>query len=124
MSKTYDHAWQRLRRIHLARNALCVRCGAQGVHVDHVVTVRQAPARRLDPTNLQTLCHACHNKVTAYYDGPAGAKPRGANSTGLPIAPDHPWHRAALEAGQVTTTDVKHWHKGRPVPQQRRRDDD
>jgi uncharacterized protein YdaU (DUF1376 family) len=51
----YDWPWRRLRKRHLAQYPWCVRCGARGVDVDHVVPVRIAPDRRLDPTNLRTL---------------------------------------------------------------------
>ena len=56
MRRPYDRDWQRVRKRHLAQHPTCVRCGAAGVDVDHVVSVRKAPDRRLDPTNLQTLC--------------------------------------------------------------------
>ncbi len=32
--------------------------------VDHIVPVRVAPERRLDPTNLQSLCWPHHNSKT------------------------------------------------------------
>jgi hypothetical protein len=55
----YDWPWRRLRKRHLAQYPWCVRCGARGVDVDHVVPVRIAPDRRLDPTNLApTAIHA------------------------------------------------------------------
>lgn len=61
----YDRDWQRLREEHLARHPACAECGATGaVDVDHVVPLREAPHRRLDPTNLRTLCRRHHNRVT------------------------------------------------------------
>ena len=32
--------------------------------VDHIIPIRMDWSKRLEPTNLQTLCHACHNKKT------------------------------------------------------------
>ncbi|PFA33091.1 HNH endonuclease [Bacillus cereus] len=32
--------------------------------VDHIIPLLVDWLRRLDPANLQTLCHACHNKKT------------------------------------------------------------
>jgi 5-methylcytosine-specific restriction enzyme A len=72
----YDADWRRLREAHLARQPLCVECERQGVmnagskerpnHVDHVRRHNgpRCPLR-LDPSNLQTLCHSCHSRKTA-----------------------------------------------------------
>jgi hypothetical protein len=102
----YDRAWKRLRRAHLARQPSCVRCGAPGLDVDHIVSVRQAPHRRLDPTNLQTLCHGCHSRVTRLYDGQRKA-PAGAALSGVPLDPTHPW----FDADKVAASDVTRWSK-------------
>ncbi|MEC2504384.1 HNH endonuclease, partial [Bacillus cereus] len=32
--------------------------------VDHIIPIRVDWSKRLEPSNLQTLCHACHNKKT------------------------------------------------------------
>lgn len=107
----YDWPWRRLRKRHLAQHPWCVRCGARGVDVDHVVPVRVAPHRRLDPTNLQTLCHPCHSKVTQWHDNPHAKRnpQRGATVQGLPLDPNHPW------AGHTTPKDQQLWRKGRPL---------
>lgn len=57
----YDNDWQQLRAAHLIRQPYCARCGATATTVDHVIPIRKAPERRLDPTNLQSLCTACHS---------------------------------------------------------------
>jgi 5-methylcytosine-specific restriction protein A len=31
--------------------------------VDHVLTIEEAPERRLDPSNLQSLCKPCHDRI-------------------------------------------------------------
>jgi 5-methylcytosine-specific restriction protein A len=64
----YDAVWRRLRRMHLNSNPLCVFHWRLGVPVvatvvDHIESIQEAPERRLDPTNLQSLCKPCHDKV-------------------------------------------------------------
>lgn len=39
---------------------------------DHIIPIREAPERRLDPTNLQPLCLPCHHKKTNTRDGGFG----------------------------------------------------
>jgi 5-methylcytosine-specific restriction endonuclease McrA len=64
-ARGYDKDWFRLRAKHIAAHPLCNVCGAKGEHVDHIMTIRDHPERRLDPTNLRTLCHSCHSRRTA-----------------------------------------------------------
>lgn len=67
--------WRRLRLEIIKRDGgRCVACGASPadgttvLNVDHIEPLSRAWERRLDPTNLQTLCGACnHGKL----DGPA-----------------------------------------------------
>lgn len=56
----YDREWEKLRADFLAANPSC-RCGARASLVDHKTPIRAAPHRRLDPTNLQSLCTPCHS---------------------------------------------------------------
>jgi hypothetical protein len=93
----YDSAWARLRAAHLAAHPACVACGRAGQHVDHIVTVRQDPARRLDPANLQTLCAMHHSILTNAHDverrAPDG-KPMPSGQVdrfGRHLDPSHPW---------------------------------
>lgn len=70
-NKTYDHAWRKLRDAHIQANPICKHCIAEGIltpatEVDHIVPVKIAPERRLDPTNLQSLCKPCHSRKTAF----------------------------------------------------------
>lgn len=68
----YNRArWRRLRADQLRRQPFCA--DPFGVHrgwpvpavdVDHVVPVRQAPARVFDEANLQSLCKSCHGRKT------------------------------------------------------------
>ena len=32
--------------------------------VDHIIAIRVDPSRRLDPSNLQSLCNSCHIEKT------------------------------------------------------------
>jgi 5-methylcytosine-specific restriction endonuclease McrA len=57
----YDHAWAKLSNHHRTRvEPLCRVCAGAGEMVHHVEPVDVAPHRRLDPTNLATLCNRCH----------------------------------------------------------------
>lgn len=62
--------WQAIRRAHIAKNPACVQCGRieQNNHVDHIVAHRGDERLRMDPNNLQTLCHSCHSRKTAKHD--------------------------------------------------------
>jgi 5-methylcytosine-specific restriction protein A len=69
-ARTYNGSWRKLRKAHLAKQPLCLRCEAEGTlkvaeEVDHIVPVKAAPHRRLDPTNLQSLCKSHHSQKTA-----------------------------------------------------------
>src|SRR4051812_25137497 len=97
-----DYPWKKLRAAHRRAYPFCVRCGARGEAVDHIVPVRQAPERRLDPTNVRTLCTSCHSKITAWHDTPGKyRRERGATADGMPLASDHPW----FDGTQVTPAD-------------------
>lgn len=52
--------WRKLRAAWLMQHPACARCGLAGEEVHHIVPRFRAPERTLDPTNLQTLCRACH----------------------------------------------------------------
>ena len=64
-------AWKRMRMQILAGdNGLCVKCKegkriTPATMVDHVIPLRIAWDRRLDPSNLQALCERCHRAKTA-----------------------------------------------------------
>lgn len=60
-ARGYDADWTALRAKHLAAHPRCVRCGAPATDADHVTPIRVAPERRLDPTNLQSLCKEHHS---------------------------------------------------------------
>lgn len=65
----YDKRWQLVRRLKLSRNPLCEWCesgrgavvAADMVH--HIKPITSHPDLRLDMSNLQSLCHDCHEVV-------------------------------------------------------------
>jgi 5-methylcytosine-specific restriction protein A len=68
-SRDYDSAWRKLSKAFRAANPLCTMCMAEGIIVaaevvDHIVTIRDDPARRLDTTNLRSLCKRHHDQRT------------------------------------------------------------
>ncbi|MCU5226741.1 HNH endonuclease [Bacillus tropicus] len=60
--------WKDMRELIYRRDhGLCVQCRSKdiikiGDVVDHIIPIRVDWSKRLEPSNLQTLCHACHNK--------------------------------------------------------------
>lgn len=64
-----SNAWRKLSHRVLQNNPVCRSCYEQGIIrkadvVDHIVEVKDNWARRLDESNLQPLCYACHNRKT------------------------------------------------------------
>lgn len=60
-ARGYDREWERARDDYLLAYPSCRRCGQKATVVDHIVSIRRAPHRRLDRTNFQSLCTACHS---------------------------------------------------------------
>lgn len=60
-ARGYDAEWEKARAEWLAAYPSCRRCGAKATLVDHIQTIREAPRRRLDRTNFQSLCTSCHS---------------------------------------------------------------
>ena len=65
-----SRAWRATSIAYRKRPPVCVQCCERGVVrpcdvVDHIVEIRDAPALRFVQSNLQALCHACHNNKTA-----------------------------------------------------------
>ncbi|UVC13519.1 HNH endonuclease [Mesorhizobium onobrychidis] len=71
-ARGYDGDWQTARAKHLASHPQCVDCGEAATLVDHIVSIRRAPYRRLDPTNFASMCAGCHGRKTAAVDGSFG----------------------------------------------------
>lgn len=73
-ARGYDADWRRLREAHLSVFPLCAVCRETetiepATDVDHIQPTSIAPHRRLDPSNLVSLCHSCHSRKTAMEDG-------------------------------------------------------
>jgi 5-methylcytosine-specific restriction protein A len=81
--------WRAARAAHLRVHPCCQVCWTLGYRtigrqVDHIVSRRVAPARSLDPTNLQTLCDKHHGSKTMCLDvrRRGEASPRRREATG------------------------------------------
>ena len=68
----YDTQWDKVRRRHVAQFPLCQDCLDEGrvnastIDVDHIVPFQGLnDPKRLDPTNLRSLCRMHHNRKTA-----------------------------------------------------------
>lgn len=55
-----SRAWRKARLGQLTSEPLCRNCGRLAQMVDHVVPLRNG-GPHFDPSNLQSLCHSCHN---------------------------------------------------------------
>jgi 5-methylcytosine-specific restriction enzyme A len=58
-------AWRAFRRAILAARPACVDCGGRATDLDHLVPVREAPERALDPMNVAPRGHRHHSARTA-----------------------------------------------------------
>lgn len=66
----YDSKWETFSRNYRKNNPWCVECRRQGIwndskiQVDHIIPLEQAPDKKYDLSNLQSLCCSCHSKKT------------------------------------------------------------
>jgi 5-methylcytosine-specific restriction endonuclease McrA len=73
----------------------CQRCGnslvglGKACHVHHKKELRRAPALRIEPLNLMSVCRPCH---TVLHN--EAKRPPAVNVDGTPNDPDHPWFRS------------------------------
>jgi 5-methylcytosine-specific restriction protein A len=79
-ARGYDHRWEKLRNRHIQAEPLCRLCTAAGKTVpaeivDHITPIVIDASRRLDRTNLRSLCRSHHAQVTANF------RDRGVNET-------------------------------------------
>lgn len=94
-SAEYGGDWARIRLAIIRRDAaLCQPCRALGRitpncrEVDHIVPVSRGGTAH--PSNLQTICRACHARKTRREQ--SSARPvYGSGIDGLPVDPSHPW---------------------------------
>lgn len=99
-ARGYDAEWQALRLQHLKVYPKCIiaGCGRLATVVDHVVSIADAPHRRLDPTNLRSMCKPCHDRRTSMDQIHHNREERelgGCDETGWPTSPNHPWNRGS-----------------------------
>lgn len=92
-------AWQRLRRAKLSASPLCEPCERRGRvvaanTVDHVTSIMSGGDPFPPLSGLRSMCHSCHNTKTNAVDraGGKGVAFKGADASGLPIDPDHPFY--------------------------------
>ena len=57
--------WRAFREAVLVARPFCVDCGAPATDVDHLIPVREAPERALDPSNVAPRCHRDHSRRTS-----------------------------------------------------------
>ncbi len=64
--KMYGAQWQKVRKMHLARNPMCVieGCNQAATECDHIVDHKGDWDKFYDPNNLQSLCKQHHNEKT------------------------------------------------------------
>lgn len=79
----YSNAWLRASKLFLMRHPLCAECARHGIatpatEVDHIIPHRGNMKLFWDRSNWQPLCHECHSRKTAMFDGGFGraATPR------------------------------------------------
>lgn len=66
----YDRCWRKVREQHLRSSPLCLDCLIEGIvtaatNAHHVEKIADNPERRLDRTNLMSLCSRHHDIRTA-----------------------------------------------------------
>jgi 5-methylcytosine-specific restriction protein A len=87
--------WVNGRRHHLAEHPLCKYCELQGFVVearvvDHIKPHKGDEQLFFDPSNWQSLCKDCHDRVKQNEE--LGRYVLGAGVDGQPIDPRHPWN--------------------------------
>ena len=87
-------AWRRLSAWQRTQQPLCEMCLELGVvteatEVDHVVPLSEDWGRRLDPTNLASICGECHGRVKQRQE--RTGKVIGNNAEGEPMDRNSAW---------------------------------
>ena len=80
--------WRQLRAYKISQDYMCEECEGDpkpAVDVHHVVPIREDWSRRLDITNLHSVCAACHSK---HHPRPT----RGGRTHGTKQGTDRPGH--------------------------------
>jgi len=66
----YGHDWRKLSIHKRTLDPLCEHCMTKDItrpatEVHHIESIARAPHKRLDITNLMSVCHACHEELEA-----------------------------------------------------------
>ena len=69
----YGSKWQRVSKVYLRKNPMCVKCKANGrfvtaTVVDHIIPHRGDSVLMWSESNWQALCKHCHDKKTGNED--------------------------------------------------------
>lgn len=88
-------AWQAARQQQLIEQPWCAFCERIGrlspaTVVDHIIPLAQAWDRRLDPSNLQSLCKQHHDRTKQRLER-TGVE-EGCDASGRPLDPNHHWN--------------------------------
>lgn len=67
-NRGYDHEWTKIASRHAKQFPVCQECERSDIIVpvdvvDHKIPIRCRPELRLDPKNLWSLCHFCHQGI-------------------------------------------------------------
>jgi 5-methylcytosine-specific restriction enzyme A len=94
----YDARWRRARVAFLTANPLCMECRrhdhpVRATEVDHVTPHRGDYKLFWDEDNWQALCHRHHSAKTMYQMAKSPRLRRGADVSGIPLDPLHPWNQ-------------------------------
>lgn len=68
-ARGYNYRWQKVRRMYLRENPLCVECLKKGrvesaTVVDHIEPHKGDYKKFWNEDNMQSLCERCHNRKT------------------------------------------------------------
>lgn len=68
-ARGYNYRWQKVRKMYLNKNPLCVECLKRGIItpatvVDHIEPHKGDYEKFWNEDNMQSLCETCHNKKT------------------------------------------------------------
>ncbi len=109
----YNHPeWRSFRAEWLQLNSVCVvrGCGKRASYLDHIKSIKSGGGR-LDPKNVQGLCHSDHSRKTVAVDGGFSNKldgvPRGkpnCDAKGNPVDPAHHWHAGKARKARLSRT--------------------
>ena len=76
-AQVYDAQWEAFAATYRSTHPRCELCRRRrSREVDHIIPVRVAPHRRLDPTNVRALCSPCHVTITAATRAHTERRPR------------------------------------------------